>query len=529
MPTSLSDLPPELLPALLEPLVRRQDLYNVCLVNREWAACGQSLLYRRISLFGRDLAIASQLFHILASNPRLAALVKTLHIRVWPLSLIVKERLAMEDVAVKMLTNCVNVEELVFTRKGSLTDRVFEAITSLPRLRTFELNAHTNLSPGSWSASHLLDLPPLRSLSLILPDRNIASILPAFLSRQRELLQNSRSEYDSDGVGGPMLEELSILCRESTVINDTVVSSLAPVLAHGQLHSLALAGCPKLTGAPLLTLLPHLPHLRNLALEACNLDPSFYSAAAPFLTRLESLKLTHPGPRHPTLPAFFPALESLLEQTKKLRAFTLYHSGASATGRREWPIVPGDFVEKLAAVVGDKLRKFEVSGVLIQVEAVEVLTNGATVIRDLVLHLGHEFDLPRLTASFAPLSSLRTLHLLSQRADVSPDDVLTLAEQCAPTLSQIGFRNRVWIVRRAVPPRARSPVPDPDPDDHRAAGPEEPSLQPPARAKIRLLETAAAFGAFRRNRYGAEDDVDVDLDLDAGESSSSSSSEDEQE
>lgn len=71
---------------------------------------------------------------------------------------------------------------------------------------------------------------------------------------------------------------------------------------------------------------------------------------------------------------------------------------------------------------------------------------------------------------------MRTLHLLSQRADVSPDDVLSLAEQCvppslplpslspflttsprrrcSPTLRQIGFRNRVWLVRRTYSPAA---------------------------------------------------------------------------
>ncbi|GAA5999318.1 hypothetical protein JCM5350_007445, partial [Sporobolomyces pararoseus] len=215
MSTSISDLPPELLPDILRHLVRRQDLYNVSLVNRDWSVIGQKLLYRWIRLFGKDLAIAAQLFETLASTPRLARLVRRLEVRVYPLSNVVKERRAMEELAIRMLRNCENVEELLWTRKGSLTDDVFEAIVKLPRLNNFELNAHTNLSPGSWSASHLVNLPRLKSISLILPDRNVANILPEFLTRQRQLSTNHDSSEESLA-----LEELSILCRDSTAIND---------------------------------------------------------------------------------------------------------------------------------------------------------------------------------------------------------------------------------------------------------------------------------------------------------------------
>ena len=203
-----------------------------------------------------------------------------------------------------------------------------------------------------------------------------------------------------------------------------------------------------MTGTPLVTLLPTLPCLRNLALEACHLDPSFYIHAAPSLTRLKSLKLTHPGPRHPTLPTFFPALETLLQHTSQLKAFTLYYSGASTGGRRDWPTVSYKFIQNLTESVGKNLRKFEVSGVLIDVDAVQVLLDGSRGIKDLVLHLGETFDLvsfaplsrfgiqlrgrvlqPHLITCFHPLSELRTLHILSQRSDVTPDDVLELAEQ----------------------------------------------------------------------------------------------------
>ncbi|TNY19870.1 Proteophosphoglycan ppg4 [Rhodotorula diobovata] len=477
MPLQLANLPPELLPQLLAPLVSRRDLCSASRVCRAWRPVAQRLLFRHIRLFGRDLAIASHLFTTLADYPDLAALVRRLEVRVYPLSMKLRERLDMEQLAVRMLANCTGVQELVWTRKGALTDAVFDAIKKLPNLHSFEINAHTTLSPGSWDADHFLDLPPLRSLSLILPDRNVANVLPAFLDRQRALAPQATFRTGEDQ-GVLLLEELSILCRESPVINDALFSSLLPSLAHSRLTSLALAGCAKLSGSPLLDLLPSLPHLRHLALEACALDSStFFPHAAPHLSSLESLKLTHPGPRHPSHAAFLPALETLLDHTHALTSLTLYHSGASATGSREWPSLPADFVRHVASVRGARLRKFEVSGVLVGLEAVEALTERARGLRNVVLHLGYEFDLSRLTAAFAPLASLRTLHLLSQRADISPDDVLSLAEQCSPTLRQIGFRNRVWLVKRSYAPH---PDPDlsPDPDVARAKSRAKVSLAP---------------------------------------------------
>ncbi|BGP54081.1 hypothetical protein JCM8202v2_001653 [Rhodotorula sphaerocarpa] len=318
-------------------------------------------------------AIAPLLFETLARNERLAALVRKLEIRVFPISLKITEQAKTQQLAIDMLQNCVNCEELVWTRKGALTDH-------------------------------------------------------------------------------------------------------------------------------------------HLALEACQLEPTFYTQAALFLRQLRSIKLTHPGPRHPALSAFFPAVESLLADLPHLSAFTLYYSGAATDGRRDWPTLPDDFVRNVTASNGARLRKFEVSGILTSVTAIETLAAGARELRNLVLHLGDDFDLARLMSAFAPLPHLRTLHLLSQRATVSVDAVQTMAERCSPTLRQIGFRNRVWIVKRTYD----------SPADNRpkvSLGPYDLPWWPEALLVLRFVETAAAFGAFRRNRYGAESDVETEVE----EASSASS------
>lgn len=173
-------------------------------------------------------------------------------------------------------------------------------------------------------------------------------------------------------------------------MNDRVLTECTAHLHT--LKSLSLAGCAKLTGAPLLALLPNLPHIQHLSLEATNIHPSSFPSFAPHLQGLISLKLTHPGPHSTALPYFFPALAHLLKSTSRLEAFTLYHSGVAGTGTREWPVVESSFVEELVGSVGGRLQKFEVSNVLMRLGDVEAIAMGAVNLRDFVVHVGHDLN-----------------------------------------------------------------------------------------------------------------------------------------
>lgn len=406
----------------------------------------------------------------------------------------------MEQRAIQTLKSCVNLRELLWTRKGALTDSVFETITThLRGLRHLEINAHTALTPGSWSASHLLNLPALESISLILPDRNIAAILPDFLARQKQL--STEDELD--------LRSVTILCRESPVINDNVLRKCIPHLQETNVESFAIAGASKLTGEPLVALLPKLPRLRHLALEATNVQSESFLLFAPHLANLKSLKLTHPGPHAASLSTFFPALATLLRSTTQLESFTLYHSGAASTGSRTWAVVDHSFIEDLVASVGPRLRKFECSNVLVHLSSAETLISGMPMLRDLVLHFGYDLTvvrvahassisllllmsrcvgqttLERVTTVVAQLEHLRTLHILCQLSDISNDDILTLAERAQPSLRQVGFRNRVWHIIRT--PSNRTAVSSSD-------APATPSVQDvPDRPKVSLKRWDAPF------------------------------------
>lgn len=259
----------------------------------------------------------------------------------------------------------------------------------------------------------------MTSLSLILPDRKVASILPSLISNQSKSLSS-----------------LTILCRESPAISDTVLYHIIPIFSNSssdtRLTSLALAGCSKLTHAPLLELFKYLPHLRHLALESNGIAPNSYSLFAPHLTNLISLKLTHPGPRHSTLNQFYPSLTELVRHTSRLESLTLYHSGT--TGSEDWPVVEKDFVEILVEAVGVRLRKFECSGVLMSVATLEVLASGAKGLKELVVHLGYEKE---MVSRWDKVDLVR-ISLTSSRyaGEIEDSDIFThISEDATHTLS----------------------------------------------------------------------------------------------
>lgn len=311
---------------------------------------------------------------------------------------------------------------------------------------------HTNLSPGSWSASKLLGLPPLHSLSLILPDRPIASTLPAFFARQQQLADASPFTHSG-------LDSLSILSRDSAVITPALIKQLAPALARTPLTRLAIAGCPKVHDTAALELLSALPGLTDFALEASGVSAAFYREAAPALARVRRLKLTHPGPRHSA--EFLPALVTLLAAATRLEGFTLYHSGVSSTATREWVTLDadgGDFVRALVSHAGVGLRRLELSNVLIGLDSLEAIAGGMPNLRDMVVHIGGALDMVRLSAAVALLPELRTLHVLSARAEHDVDAFLSVARNASATLRQVGYRNRVWTVRRTYDVDPEDPV-----------------------------------------------------------------------
>lgn len=119
----LSRLPLELLPSVVSWIDQRQDLCNLALTNRKVNQVATERLYRWIRMFGKDIKVVSALFDRLSSSPFHCQLVRKLEIRVYPFSNQVEQRFEMEEKAIRVLEYSTNLEHLIWTRKGALTDR----------------------------------------------------------------------------------------------------------------------------------------------------------------------------------------------------------------------------------------------------------------------------------------------------------------------------------------------------------------------------------------------------------------------
>lgn len=363
-------LPPELLPCILDHLRYRQgELAKTSLVCREWARVSKPLLWEWVR--SRDSDRIEKAFSALSRSPELCSYVRELEVRVYPLSSLSKLE-QLQDEVLSTFRHTKNLRSLVWTRKGSLTAEVLEAICHLTKLERLELNA---TPAGGWRAEQLLQLPhSLRTLSLLLPNRDVVSYsLPGWLAN----LPSDKSARQ--------LRSLSIICLESPILNYTNLRDILPGLSS--LTSFTLNGCTRLSDDDVLLALKSCGQLRHLALEAVSISTDFYRKAARHLPHLESLRTRHPGRRGPKqvshYEAYYDGLTELVTSCPKFKSFTHYLSGDTERG---WhPAVAPSFVEALVKSCGDRLVRFEVSGLSMAFESVREICVGARKVHQLVL------------------------------------------------------------------------------------------------------------------------------------------------
>ena len=381
-------LPPELLPCILEHLRYRQgELARVSLVCREWARIAKPVRRSRPDISGglaeadragvftqliwewvrsRDSDRIEKAFSALSQSPELCSYVRELEVRVYPLASLSKLE-HLDDEVLTTFRHTTNLRSLVWTRKGSLRAEVLDAICQLPQLEKLELNA---TPAGGWRAEQLLSLPiTIKSLSLLLPNRDVISYsLPDWLQAQ--------SRGATSG-----LRSLSIICLESPIVNHTTLAELSPYFSS--LTSLTLSGCTRVGDDDVLLALRSCKQLKHLALEAVSISVDFYGKAAPLIPNLLSLRTRHPGRRHPKQATYYTGLSQLVAACPPFQSFTHYLSGDTERG---WhPEVAPDFVQTLVKTCGDRLIRFEVSGLSMSLESVREICFGARKLRQLVV------------------------------------------------------------------------------------------------------------------------------------------------
>ncbi|SJX62107.1 uncharacterized protein SRS1_12956 [Sporisorium reilianum f. sp. reilianum] len=343
----LGALPLDLLAPILSHLRHRvRDLAACALVCRLFHHIATPLLYER--LFLRDQTRLKLVFACLGSNAHLCRLVRVVELRVFPFGLDAARLERLEVDIETTFREAVNLEELVWTRAGSLNDRLLPTLLgSSKKLRRLELAGDARL----WTMATLLRYIPLsvQELSLILPEkatlRGLVDVAEKLSGGEEAAALTSRLDamrIDQAGSAGAAtgLRSLSILCQHSAHLTDAILMALAPHLRH--LRRLSLAGCRAVTGRGIEAILRHASQgghgISDLAMEGLNMRAADVGLLLPYASSLRLLSLTYPrsasssGSRSlsaSSLNEFYANFARLIEGAVKLEELTHYAGSGS--------------------------------------------------------------------------------------------------------------------------------------------------------------------------------------------------------
>ncbi|EGO01171.1 hypothetical protein SERLA73DRAFT_179271 [Serpula lacrymans var. lacrymans S7.3] len=426
------DLPLEFLPLIFENIAKPQHLSACSLVNRAFNTFATPRLYERIFIFawhkGAKLKVVL-LFDTLTTSPHLARHVRKLDIRDFPKGLTLPIYRDLHDLCPRGLTNCVNLKSCTWTRDGSLNSAILEALLRCSQLEELEING--NDSP-SYSTAILPQFSNLRKISLIMPSISVLDILPSWLSVTNETLRN-----------------LTLICKASSLITDTMLESIAPSLHH--LEHFHITGCPKVTQRGILAVLSSNDHgLLSLGLEGLSqaFDMTSFSRECPHLGSLNRLRTITLTVQQTPLQPWMQGVVNLLS-TSPLESFQVY-STAPFPGAS----LDDEFCNDIVTSHGARLTRFSVHRIYIGMSAVRDICSRCPQLEQLFIVADRtEYDELRECLALAP--KLRSVHVhtnsvrgMLQSLEIS--DALSLVRQCPWSVTQIGINNRVFQVRREL-------------------------------------------------------------------------------
>ncbi|KAI0767578.1 hypothetical protein C8Q74DRAFT_1281089 [Fomes fomentarius] len=428
-----NDLPVELLPLIVQHVVKPSHLVALCLVNKSFYTFVVLLLYERIFIYAwhkEGKAKVIKVFRTLAEYPHLAKLVQQLAIRDFPKALQSEEYDQILDACLAGIRNCVNLRTCTWTRHGSLTSSVLETLADCSRLQELEINGENT---GYYDPMILPRFSHLRKLSLIMPSAAVANTL----------LPWTRS-------ASATLQYLSIICKSSTRINNDILHEIAPYTTN--LEYIYFVGCPKLTHEGLWALLStNYRGIVALGMEGLStaFDMRIFSEnciRAGTLSRLRSITLTVDD--HTSLAEWQQHVLDLLSSAP-LQQFHISTIGGHVGHR-----LSDDFCSAIVSAHGSRLTRFSVHRMRTSINAIADICQRCIVLQQLFIVVDQN-DMDALGPCFAQARKLRAVHV-SRPLDLGSEDVpkqsydkiLSIARQCPSTVQQFGFNTRVFQVER---------------------------------------------------------------------------------
>ncbi|KIK96882.1 hypothetical protein PAXRUDRAFT_137464 [Paxillus rubicundulus Ve08.2h10] len=429
------ELPLELLPVILDSVVKPQHISTLCLVNKSFKDFATPLLYRRVFIFAWHKEAKSKvafLFRTLSGCPQLARHVQKLEIRDFPKALSAAGHLDLLQLCIKGIRNCVNLRSCTWTRDGSLHSAVLKSLRDCPQLQELEINGNSN----QYDPILLTQFLNLSKISLIMPSARVLDIFPSWIS-----------------IAGATLRSLTIICKESTLVTDAFLEYLAPSLEG--LEYLYIIGCPKVTHHGIGAVASANKNgLIGTSLEGLSQafdvsvlkDRCFRTNA---FRRLRAITLAI----HDQTPLVDWArnVDELLSSAP-LELFSVYSTATSV----RIPI-PDDFWKSMVSKHNLRLKRFSIHRMQISFDALQVICSQCTLLEQLFVVV-EQRELDVTARLFALAKNLRTLHvnfpLVTNESALSPSilvqSAFSIVSICSPTLTCIGCNTRVWQVKRTV-------------------------------------------------------------------------------
>ncbi|KAF5326254.1 hypothetical protein D9611_000472 [Ephemerocybe angulata] len=497
------ELPIDILPVILRFVVKSSHLAAGALVDKTWNEFATPRLYERVSIFSWHKDAKTKvllLFKTLSTCPHLAKHVRRLEVRDFPKAILhlptSSDETSIPDLVLEGIKNCKGLHSCVWTRDGSLSSEILEALSWIASLRQLELNGR---SQGQYDPRLLAHFRGLQKVSIIMPSSGVVSQLQSMMK-----------------VSGGNLRSVTIICKSSPVLTDATLEEMAPNLPN--LEQFFITGCPKVTERGVSAIVSSTQAgLRELGLEG--VSPKFdMRAFAQHCTHTNALQflcsiiLTTPPSLNTTFhstaavgdePANDSRLEAewiawtqsvnhLLSASPHFERFQLY---ATSTSSATTELVRGlwlnhvlsAFWAELVRLHGATIKRFSVLRMAIGEDGVRAICLGCPGLEELFI-VSDKRSLDALPNVFRLATNLRTIHVnfplrsststhVSRNDDsedsgsdseehspehedlldpsrplpfLLPAEALALVKRCGPSVTQFGCNTKVWRVGRKV-------------------------------------------------------------------------------
>ncbi|KDQ56764.1 hypothetical protein JAAARDRAFT_36253 [Jaapia argillacea MUCL 33604] len=427
------ELPVELLPIIVQFVVKPSHLALVCQTNKVFYRYAIPCLYERVLVFpwhrdGKSRVV--KVFRTLAECPLLARHVRRLEIREFPKALSSEASDDLLANCTQGIKNCTNLIRCTWTRDGSLSSRVLESLLECPALEDLEINGHHN---WQYDPQILWRFKNVSKVSLIMPSGPVIDVLPWWIKETRLRLRC-----------------LTLICKSSPLVTDGLLEIIAPGLPN--LEQLSLIGCPKVTHHGILSILASSRvGITTLGLEALSsaFDMAEFShqvESSQALSQLRSITLTISE----TFVAGWMANVQRLLASSPLEVFQVYTRGGSLG-----PTMSDDFCASVVDSHHSTLKRFSVHRMRVSLNAIDFICSRCTNLEQLFVVVDRESmrDLGPILSKAPRLRSVHINYPLDAQSVLAPlrsrADVLSALQNCIAPITQFGCNTRVWQVSKS--------------------------------------------------------------------------------